>query len=72
MADSITAWKSIFIFVCFIVTILAGLAPMKVKRCHTNQKILGMLNSFAGGVFLAIAFCHILPEASNMYYYDKL
>lgn len=28
---------------------------------------MGVANSFAGGVFLAIAFAHILPEAAGDY-----
>ena len=34
--------------------------------------MLGIANSFSGGVFLAIAFVHILPETANLYYYSKL
>ena len=67
-----TACKWVFIFICFAVTMGAGLAPMKIKGCNSNPKILGIANSFSGGVFLAIAFCHILPEAANLYYYHKL
>ena len=72
MADSATIVKVIFIVVCFAVTMGAGLAPMKLDRCTANAKMLSLANSFAGGVFLAIAFAHILPEACNMYYYSKL
>ena len=64
--------KWVFIVVILVITMGAGLAPMKIKGCHSNQKILGIANSFSGGVFLAIAFVHILPETCNLYYYDKL
>ena len=36
--------------------------PTWSKSCRENPKILGIANSFAGGVFLAIAFTHIAPE----------
>jgi len=64
--------KWIFIFVIFFITIGAGLAPMKIKNISQNAKWLGIANCFSGGVFLAIAFVHILPETANMYYSAKL
>ena len=57
-----------FILLIFIVTMLAGLAPIQTKSCRENTRILGIMNSFSGGVFLAIAFVHILPETANLYY----
>ena len=57
-----------FIALIFIITILAGLIPIQTKSCRENAKLLGILNTFSGGVFLAIAFVHILPEAANNYY----
>ena len=57
-----------FIVLIFLVTILAGLAPIQAKSCRENSKILGIMNTFSGGVFLAIAFVHILPETANLYY----
>ena len=70
--SGVTAVKWVFIFVCLAVTLASGLAPMKIKGCNSNPRVLGIANSFSGGVFLAIAFCHILPEAANLYYYTKL
>jgi len=34
--------------------------------------LLGIANTFSGGVFLAIAFVHIIPETSNNYYMNVL
>ena len=36
--------------------------PIWSKTCRTSPKILGIANSFAAGVFLAIALVHVLPE----------
>ena len=72
MADGATVVKWVFLILCGAITMLCGLAPMKIKSCNKNEKILGIANSFSGGVFLAIAFCHILPETCNLYYYNKL
>lgn len=67
-----TILKSCFIVVCLLVTFLFGYAPMKIEGCSKNRRILGVLNTFSGGVFLAIAFVHILPETANLYYSTKL
>ena len=67
-----TIAKLVFIVVVLLIAMGAGLAPMKIKGCKSNPKILGIANSFSGGVFLAIAFVHILPETADMYYYSKL
>ena len=67
-----TVCKLVFIVFILVLTLASSLAPMKVRGCKTNQKLLGILNSFSGGVFLAIAFVHILPETSNLYYQSKL
>ena len=64
-----TIAKLVFIAIILLIAMGAGLAPMKIKGCKSNQKILGIANSFSGGVFLAIAFVHILPETCDMYYY---
>ena len=53
--------------ICFIVAVffealIAGMIPTIWTSCRESPKILGIANSFAGGVFLAIAFMHIMPE----------
>ena len=67
-----TACKWVFIFVCFAISMGAGLLPMKIKGFNSNPRYMGIANSFSGGVFLAIAFCHIMPEAVDIYYHEKL
>ena len=54
--------KVTFIFVCFTEGMISGLIPTWSDGCTTNSKILGIANSFAAGVFMAIAFIHVLPE----------
>jgi len=53
----------------FIVTAIVYFAfiPAFSKRCRGSAVALGLMNSFAGGVFLAMAFVHILPEAAETY-----
>ena len=40
----------------------AGLFPTFSRRFRSNPKILGVANSFAAGLFMAIAIMHVLPE----------
>ena len=56
--------KSVFIIVVFILTIVAGMLPVKVKACKESQTFLGLANAFSGGLFLSIALFHVLPEVS--------
>ena len=61
--DTALAWAKIsFIIIGFFEAFLAGNAPTWSERCRKSPKFLGIANSFAGGVFLAIACMHILPE----------
>jgi zinc transporter ZupT len=54
--------KIVFIIVAFAEALVCGLIPTFSKNCRESPKILGIANAFAGGVFIAIAFMHILPE----------
>jgi len=51
-----------FCIFVFLEAFLTGLIPTWSKSCRESPKILGIANSFAAGVFLAIAIVHILPE----------
>ena len=64
--------KVLFIFLIFIITVCSGLAPIKSRRFRESSHLLGIANTFSGGVFLAIAFVHIIPETSNNYYMSIL
>ena len=44
-----------------------GMVPVKVKSFRESPKILGVANAFSGGVFLAIALMHIMPEQTEAY-----
>ena len=54
--------KGLFIAVSFLEALLMGLIPLKSKAFKESPKILGIANAFSGGVFLAIALMHIMPE----------
>lgn len=56
-------WVKIgFIVVVFFEALLSGYFPTWSRSCRESPKILGIANSFAAGVFIAIALVHILPE----------
>jgi zinc transporter ZupT len=59
--------KIALIFILFFVCYL-GLIPAYSKYCRGSQLTLSLMNCFAGGLFLAMAFMHILPEAVEQYY----
>ena len=54
--------KLAFIPLIFLVALGFGILPAKVKSCGRNPKFMSMANSFSGGLFLAIALVHILPD----------
>lgn len=54
--------KIAFIIVVAAEACISGMIPTWSPSCRENPVILGIANSFAGGVFLAIAFMHIAPE----------
>jgi|Transcript_1725 zinc transporter ZupT len=61
--DTAIFWSKIgFILAAFAEGLIAGMIPTWSQGCRESPKILGIANSFAAGVFLAIAFVHITPE----------
>ncbi|CDW86129.1 zip zinc transporter family protein [Stylonychia lemnae] len=60
-----------FILFIFIETVLFGIIPQRWKACRNNDYFLSIANCFSGGVFLAIAFVHIIPESTQIYYQYK-
>ena len=62
MANTVLVTKICFIIGAFLEALIAGMIPTFSASCRESPKILGIANSFAGGVFLAIDLMHILPE----------
>ena len=57
-----TTFKIIFIIIAFIEAAILGLIPLYSTKFKESPFVLGIANAFSGGVFLAIAFMHIMPE----------
>ena len=66
-AQTILILKIAFIFAIFLIALVFGILPAKVKSCGRNPKFISMANAFSGGLFLAIALVHILPEVVHQY-----
>ena len=60
--------KIVFIILIFLVATVSALIPLKYRRLRNSTHALGLANTFSGGVFLAIAFVHIIPETARTYY----
>ena len=65
-SDPALFWTKIgFCVFSFFEAFGAGIFPTISKSCRESPKILGIANAFAAGVFLGIAFVHILPEMTE-------
>ena len=62
MVETVTWLKWGFIVFNYLEALIAGLIPVKSKKFRESPKVLGIANAFSGGVFIAIALMHIMPE----------
>ena len=65
--ELVTILKIVFIVLAFLEAFIAGLCPIYIKSCKESPKFLSIASAFTGGVFLAIALLHILPESVEDY-----
>jgi zinc transporter ZupT len=65
--DTLMGLKIALIIILFLVCYL-GLIPAYSNYCRNNKLTLSLMNCFAGGVFLSMAFVHILPESVELYF----
>lgn len=55
-------WKVIFQIFLTAMNVACWLIPLRAKKITENKYALGMANAFSGGVFLSLAFGHLIPE----------
>ena len=55
-------WKVIFQIFLTALNVACWLIPLRSKRIVENKLALGLANAFSGGVFLTLAFGHLIPE----------
>ncbi|KAL4449823.1 hypothetical protein ABPG74_008196 [Tetrahymena malaccensis] len=57
--------KTFTMILMYIIIIITGIVPLRVKSFRENQKILSIASAFSGGLFLSVGLIHILPEAAE-------
>ena len=57
----------IWVTIIFFIICFAGLVPKVWKGCANNDTALSLLNCFSGGLFLAMALVHMMPEGTHLY-----
>ena len=68
MADStLIIVQLAFIAIILLMGLTFGIMPTKIPWWKNSMSVLGIANAFSGGVFLAIAFLHVLPEVAHQY-----
>lgn len=55
-------WKVIFQVFLTTINVAFWLIPLRAKKITENKLVLGLANAFSGGVFLSLAFGHLIPE----------
>lgn len=55
-------WKVIFQIFLTAMNVACWLIPLRAKKITENKFALGIANAFSGGVFLSLAFGHLIPE----------
>jgi hypothetical protein len=58
----LNGWKVIFQAILTTINVLCWLIPLKSKKISENKLGLSLANAFSGGVFLSLAFGHLIPE----------
>jgi solute carrier family 39 (zinc transporter), member 1/2/3 len=58
----LNAWKIMFQVFLTALNVACWLIPLKSKRISQNKLALSLANAFSGGVFLSLAFGHLIPE----------
>lgn len=58
----LNAWKIIFQAMLTTINVVCWLVPLKSKKITDNKLGLSLANAFSGGVFLSLAFGHLIPE----------
>ena len=58
----LNGWKVIFQAILTTINVVCWLVPLKSKSFGENKLALSLANAFSGGVFLSLAFGHLIPE----------
>lgn len=61
----LNAWKVVMQAFLTAINVLCWLGPLQSKKISDNQLALSLANAFSGGVFLSLAFFHLIPECTH-------
>jgi len=68
---SLLSWKIICLIAIWLVSFCFGLIPFSLKSKNDKDslryRLLSIGNAFSGGVFLGGGFCHLLPDAWELW-----
>lgn len=72
----LNGWKIIFQAILTTINVVCWLVPLRSKSFGENKLALSLANAFSGGVFLSLAFGHLIPEcvegfASSLGHYNE-
>ena len=62
-------WKVLFQAALTGINVACWLIPLRSKKVVDNPLALSLANAFSGGVFLALAFGHLIPECLHLIYF---
>ena len=51
----------------FILIIIMGSIPLRLKAFKENKLVIALAASFSGGLFLSVGLLHLLPEANECF-----
>lgn len=58
-----TSVKAIFAVLIWVIAVCGALLPLRVRE---NKRVMGLLNTASGGVFLSGGLVHLLPDATEI------
>lgn len=58
----LNVWKVIFQIILTTINVACWYIPLQSKQITDNKLALSLANAFSGGVFLSLAFGHLIPE----------
>lgn len=63
-----TSFIKVFaMIVMFLMIMIVGSLPLRMKQFKTNPLLLSLTRAFSGGLFLGVGLIHLLPEANEKF-----
>ena len=59
--------KILAMIIMFMMIMIVGSLPIRIKSFKTNPLLLSLTRAFSGGLFLGVGLIHLLPEANEKF-----